>query len=145
VAIPLWQQCNLQEVEKITIKLLGKGLVLTADVPKGTLLLASKAYAVVFDEKSDDDDIPPVILNSVNLVTNEVCECSKLPLCIVETIQKLKREPETAKDLYGLYAGNEDRNMPTIEGVIDSGRIERICSFNAFAPCDSRNVNIFHH
>jgi hypothetical protein len=66
-------------------------------------------------------------------------------MCIVETIQKLKREPQTAKELYGLYAGNETWSMPTMEGVIDSGRIERICSLNWFNPIDDdRKVKLLY-
>jgi hypothetical protein len=109
----------------------------TEDVPKGTLLLAEKAYAIAFEQT--DDSLRT--LYSVNLITNEENNGSKL-LCMIEAIQKLKREPQTANQLYGLYAGKETSNiqMPTMEEVIDAGRIERICSLNSFAPCDGRNV-----
>jgi hypothetical protein len=111
----------------------------TEDVPKGTLILAEKAYAIVFEPA--DDSLGT--LTSVNLITNETNKRSSV-LCIIEAIQKLKREPQTANQLYGLYAGEGDPSwqMPAMEGVIDAGRIERICSLNSFAPCDGRNVKI---
>jgi hypothetical protein len=65
----------------------GKGLVVTEDVPKGTLLFAEKAYAIAF-ERADD----PLPLQSLNFVTNELNNGTNV-LCIIETIQKLKREP----------------------------------------------------
>jgi hypothetical protein len=119
----------------------GKGLIVTEDVPKGTLLLAEKAYAIAF-EPTDDS----LRTHSLNLIGNGMITNSNV-LCIIEAIQKLKREPQTANQLYGLYAGKETSNMPMPqEGVIDAGRIERICSLNSYSPfdCDSRHVKRFY-
>jgi hypothetical protein len=110
----------------------------TEDVPKGTLLLAEKAYAIAFDNV---DDLSLRTLCSVNLITKEA-NMSSNALCIIEAIQKLKREPQTANQLYGLYVGKQTSNIPTMEGVIDTGRIERICSLNCFNPRDDRKVKI---
>jgi hypothetical protein len=101
--------------------------------------LAEKAYAIAFEQADN-----PLPLQSLNFVTNELNDGSNV-LCIIETIQKLKKEPQTAKELYGLYAGVGDPSwtMQTMEGVIDAGRIERICSLNSFAPSDNKvNVNV---
>jgi hypothetical protein len=106
------------------LKNTGKRLVVTEDVPKGTLLLAEKAYAIAF-------------------VTEQMPNSSQL-ICMIETVQKSKREPGTAKELYGLYAAGEgvEPNMPMpMEGVIDTGRIERICSLNCFESFDDRETN----
>jgi hypothetical protein len=88
-------------------------------VPKGTLLLAEKAYAFATE----------------GAIFSDV-------LFMIEAIQKWKREPQTAKDLYGLMGEGIDRNMPMpMEGVIDTGRIKRICYLNCNKP-DDRKVNL---
>jgi hypothetical protein len=118
----------------------------TQDVPKGTLLLAEKAYAMA----SQQDLIRMSSMKKVrgyNLITNELNETSQM-LCKTEVIQKLRREPNTAPALYGLYAGEGvDRTMPIpMDGVIDTGRIERICSLNWFGTDSSdedQMVNFF--
>jgi hypothetical protein len=121
---------------------IGKGLLVTEDVPAGTLLLAEKAYAIVLEE--GNNDTTKSLSYSLNLVTHELNTCKQL-MCIIEAIQKLKREPQTAKELYGLYGGDEAWSMPTMEGVIDSGRIERICSLNWFNPIDDdRKVKLLY-
>lgn len=84
---------------------IGKGIVVTQSVSKGTLLFASKAYAIAFPSRSS------IILNT-NLITNETQKGTQVQ-CVIESIQKLKRSPSTAAELYALWAGpNSRRDEP---------------------------------
>uniref|UniRef100_A0A914DRS6 Uncharacterized protein n=1 Tax=Acrobeloides nanus TaxID=290746 RepID=A0A914DRS6_9BILA len=104
----------------------GKGLVVTEDVKKGTLLLVSKAYALSYDKNEDK-----TLCVGFNMMT-KTCVSTTQVHVIIETIQKLKKNPQTAKELYSLYAGDLDRDEKISAGVIDAGRIERICLYNCF-------------
>jgi hypothetical protein len=99
-------------------------------VPKGTLLLASKAYAIGFEGPQN-----------ANMVDKMSVEQRTQRMCWLETIQKLKRVPQTAKELYSLWAGDEfDRQNVPPEGIIDTGRIRSIVIMNGFEPMDDRKV-----
>uniref|UniRef100_A0A915D840 SET domain-containing protein n=1 Tax=Ditylenchus dipsaci TaxID=166011 RepID=A0A915D840_9BILA len=106
----------------------GKGLVASRDVPRGTLLLVSKAFSIAYK-----DELPNAELFCVNLLTNKADRPSQT-LNIIRTIQTLKCNPAMAADLYALFAGNLPRNhrIPA-DKVIDAGRIENLCSFNCFS------------
>jgi hypothetical protein len=113
-------------------------------VPKGTLLLSSKAYAIGFVRY--EDNTCTTMSQSLNVIKKmaAIKQRSHM-LCMLETIQKLKREPQTAKELYGLYAGDEfDRQNVPMEGIIDTSRINRICILNGCEPMDDRKVHFFH-
>lgn len=109
---------------------LGQGLIATEDVKAGTLLMASKAYAV----GSARDVQSGTVLLSVNLIT-QTANRSTQAQCTVAAVQKLRRNPQTAWEVYAIYAGEDDaERVPPPAGVIDSGRIERILCYNAFMP-----------
>lgn len=78
----------------------GKGLIVTEDVPKGTLVLAEKAFAFAScdDFKGNLTTVDQFGIPAPNFKT--------LGLLIIETIQKLQRNPQQAKMLYSLYAGD---------------------------------------
>uniref|UniRef100_A0A914CFG9 Tetratricopeptide repeat protein n=1 Tax=Acrobeloides nanus TaxID=290746 RepID=A0A914CFG9_9BILA len=102
----------------------GKGLVVTQDIKKGTLLFASKAYSMAHEKFMNYPKS-----QGYNLFTDEVI-CNTQFGLITETVQKLKRDPGSAKELYALYAGELKRDEMLPNGVIDAGRIEQICSLN---------------
>jgi hypothetical protein len=83
----------------------------TQSISKGTLLIASKAYAIAFPNRSS-------IILSTNLVTNEGKEGTQVQ-CIIDTVQKLKQNPSTASELYALWAGPKSRDEPIVpDGVL---------------------------
>ncbi|RUS35526.1 hypothetical protein BC938DRAFT_480333 [Jimgerdemannia flammicorona] len=91
----------------------GRGMVATKEIAEGSLLMCSKAFAVVFEEKSVHD-------------------------IVIKIVDKLKKEPWVATELYDLYAGP---NMPpmstnctnaTEAAEIDIARITNIVIENSF-------------
>jgi hypothetical protein len=99
----------------------GKGLVETADVPMGSLLLAETAFAL-----SDD----------VEDVGYDVRSGEMTPPCYVRLVSRVVEAGERCPNsrLYSLYADTDyDRGESVPVGVVDTARIERICNFNAFA------------
>ncbi|RUS20899.1 hypothetical protein BC937DRAFT_94090 [Endogone sp. FLAS-F59071] len=72
----------------------GRGMMATENIVEGTLLLCSKAFAIVFeDEREKHVEIP----TNASIVSRIVC--------------KLQNEPLATADIYNLYAGP---NMPPI-------------------------------
>ncbi|KAH7716356.1 hypothetical protein AAVH_16253 [Aphelenchoides avenae] len=87
----------------------GKGVVATTDVKKGTLLLVSKALAIVGDGQS---------VGAVALAVKE----------------KLKRRPEMTGDVNALYDGNpREAEAPPPQGIPDIDRLAKICKYNCFS------------
>jgi hypothetical protein len=104
--------------------------VATEDVKAGTLLMASKAYAT---GSSGPQDRHPL---SFNFLADGVKrpDFTSTGVCIHAIVRELRRNPQTASELYALYAGDEGEvgdGLPA-GGVIDVGRIQRICHYNAF-------------
>lgn len=85
----------------------GKGIVASQDVKKGTLLIVSKAFAVVDNDYAADTALPRAILG--------------------------KLTPETARDVSALYDG-KDRStaQPEPPGNPSLERLIAVCKFNAF-------------
>uniref|UniRef100_A0A914EKB5 SET domain-containing protein n=1 Tax=Acrobeloides nanus TaxID=290746 RepID=A0A914EKB5_9BILA len=115
-------------VEVADIPNKGKGLVVTRDVPRGTLLLVSKAFNLTYDQDRNNSHLIPY-----NMLTKEM-DTGVEAVNILETVQALKRNPQRTRELYDLYAGDCNRDEEIPEGVVDVGRIENICTFNAFMP-----------
>jgi hypothetical protein len=96
--------------------------------------VASKAFAIGFDQGDTFGSVGPVSYSP------------SLFAMTYETIQTLAREPQRAKELYGLYAGDKlhmkrnKRNVPT-EGVIDIERIGHICAINGIVAKHDQWVN----
>jgi tetratricopeptide (TPR) repeat protein len=82
----------------------GKGLIVTADVREGTLLLAVKAVVVAQTAKQEH-----------RLVS--------------ELVQLLRRNPYRTDELYQLYSGEIPRE-PIPSGIIHVDRIKEICARN---------------
>jgi hypothetical protein len=92
----------------------GKGMVVTRDMERGELLLASKAFSL-----SNIDNI-----NSTGV--------SQLASLVINTITALKNCPAMAKYVYSLYAGSSDRSVSLPNGIVDTDRIWQICVYNRF-------------
>jgi tetratricopeptide (TPR) repeat protein len=105
----------------------GKGLVASADIPKGTLLIGSKAFSLSYNPQDDFILIPRDFLRKLILRKTAY-------LNITKTIQTLKNNPHRASELYSLYSYSYDRKEIIEDNIIDTGRIEEICLFNSFQP-----------
>lgn len=114
----------------ISVSIAGNGLVAIRDVKAGTLLLVSKAYATGSSGPRDNHPL------SFNFLVDGLKrpDFTSTGVCINNAVQKLRHNPQTAGELHSLYAGDSgemDGELPA-EGVIDVGRIQRICNYNAF-------------
>ncbi|KAH7698866.1 hypothetical protein AAVH_34036 [Aphelenchoides avenae] len=88
-----------------------KGFVATQDVKKGTLLMVSKAFAIVND-------------NTTAAVARGVAD-------------KLQLRPEMAAEINALYDGNERTpDAPIDQGIPDIERLSRICHYG-WGKCGS--------
>ncbi|RUS23993.1 hypothetical protein BC938DRAFT_474294 [Jimgerdemannia flammicorona] len=111
----------------------GRGIVATQDVRPGTLLMCSKAYAIVFKE-----ELAKVHIRHIDDLPMHKNYLSKTYL-ITKIAHRVQQEPWTTRELYDLYAGVDlppfiDQN-PEIEGSqIDMARIEGITLANCFKP-----------
>ncbi|KAI1698325.1 SET domain-containing protein [Ditylenchus destructor] len=115
------------EISEIAHK--GKGIIASRDIKKGTLLMVSKAFSMIYDE-----DHPGIDLLSTNLIT-KIADMKCSALNVIGTVQTLLRNPQRADELYGLHTGkNFEETGEVPKGVIDVGRIESICSMNGFEP-----------
>ncbi|KAI1727070.1 SET domain-containing protein [Ditylenchus destructor] len=81
----------------------GKGMVAIYDIPKGTLLMGSKALSM-----SNEQDL------------------------VAETVEVLKRNPHRLEDVYSLYAGDSPRDVDIPKDRINVDRISKICLYNSF-------------
>lgn len=78
----------------------GKGLIVTENVSKGTLILVEKAFTITFDDDYKGN------MKSINSTRKETMHSFKTHgLNMIETIQALWRNPYKAEMLYSLYAG----------------------------------------
>lgn len=120
-------------IEIIDIEGKGKGVVASRDLVKGTLLLVSKAFSFSIRNMTDENNNSnKSVIMSINLITKRADGDMTQGLNLVETVQTLKCNPQRAKELYSLYAGDLDRSENIDMNIIDIERIEKICSFNSF-------------
>lgn len=102
----------------------GQGLSVTSNVPEGTLLLASKVFAVSSPDK--ESSVPVVFDFSRRLILTKSESCF-----IPEAIRTIRLNPQRTSQLYQLYAGD---HPPIVlpDGIIDPGRINEIVTLNSF-------------
>ncbi|KAI1728148.1 SET domain-containing protein [Ditylenchus destructor] len=81
----------------------GKGMVAINDIPKGTLLMGSKALSM-----SNEQSL------------------------VAETVEVLQRNPHRLEDIYSLYAGDSPRDIDIPKDRINVDRISKICLYNSF-------------
>ena len=100
-------------IEVVDIPGRGKGIVVTKDVKKGTLLLAAKSYVTDFRAHN----------------------VGKLVQMIFE---KLQKNPQSKNELFSLYAGDSfprEESIPTDPKMIEE-RLVKIVQLNAFGVPD---------
>ncbi|KAH7731125.1 TPR domain protein [Aphelenchoides avenae] len=111
----------------------GKGLVASRTIKKGTLLIVSKAFSLACENEWEDGR------TFAQVTVGKANDVSKIHLInSIGVIQGLQRNPHRAAELYALYAGDLPRGTNIPEGIIDAGRIERICCYNSFTPVGPR-------
>ncbi|CAG8476297.1 7751_t:CDS:1 [Ambispora leptoticha] len=119
--------------DAIKIKYVGtkgrRGWVAERDIPKHTLLMASKAFEIVYDYENPNflhkDYINRMLINTG---------------LIASIAQRILAEPELAREIYKLYSGpnlipGEKLDENSLKGV-DIKRIEEIVRYNAFKSED---------
>uniref|UniRef100_A0AC34FTA6 SET domain-containing protein n=1 Tax=Panagrolaimus sp. ES5 TaxID=591445 RepID=A0AC34FTA6_9BILA len=113
-------------IEIVNIPGKGRGVIASKDIKAGTLLVVSKAFSSGYSQ-----DFPE------NLHSVSQKDGSQM-LQVIKTMENLKNNPQRAKEVYDLYAG--DMGVEEIpEGVIDAARIHRISEINRFAGDASAN------
>jgi tetratricopeptide (TPR) repeat protein len=113
----------------------GKGLVATRLIRPGELLVVSKAFSISFVS-----ECTKVFLVSANMITKRG-DVNTQVVNVIDAIINLKNNPKIANDIYSLYSGSSDRSVDIPYGVVDTGLIEKICSFNTFAVDDKGILN----
>ena len=87
---------------------LGRGIIASEDIPKGTLLVVSKAFAYGCSK-----DFPGTLI-AINLIRKDVGFAANM-LKVVRIMRNLQNNPRMAKQIYGLYAGptvDSDEKVP---------------------------------
>jgi hypothetical protein len=82
---------------------------------------------------------------AVNLI-QETADGMANKLQMIHAIEQLRKNPQRAKELYSLYAGDSFNDEEIPEGVIDTARIEQISVRNRFGsenikPTNMKNQN----
>ncbi|RNA10786.1 isoform A [Brachionus plicatilis] len=112
----------------------GRGFVAKVDIPKNTLLVASKALSISFDSEF----VKKYCLISYNLMNrtaNNNSQCKNL----FDLIYRMRFDPYLSDQVYSLYAGKKfNQNKLPPNGIIDTERIEAIHTFNSFKSDDLR-------
>ncbi|KAH7718606.1 TPR domain protein [Aphelenchoides avenae] len=110
-------------VEVVSVPGKGKGIISREHIPRGTLLIVSKALACSGTNDFDEYEQP----------ADETPEASALRRNKIRLVQTLRRNPQWTRDVYSLYAGDQSpRDEMIPEGIIDMRRIHEIHRFNAF-------------
>ncbi|CAL8144137.1 unnamed protein product [Orchesella dallaii] len=127
------------KVEKILGK--GRGLVAAEDLPPAKLILACRAFEVIFLDTGSPDPEESLSLESKDALENgnfKVEDDKTLNFLARKIYDRLIRNPEKRVDFYQLHAGNdlgyveippESKEIPEL----DMERIYGICKTNTFA------------
>ncbi|KAG8995510.1 hypothetical protein FRB90_000169 [Tulasnella sp. 427] len=134
------------EVVAISSRGGGRGVVTTADVVAGQLLVVSKAFVSAFPEDCDPPEIL-LIQNLIKMVAQHGCGA----LLGTKVAERIAGDPSCAQLVYDLYAGPSFPSPPSsyvmdrapsngierylnFDVPVDISRIEGVLSFNAFRP-----------
>jgi hypothetical protein len=106
----------------------GRGMVATRDIKAGELLLAEKAYAVVYPGGD-------TVRLGMDFKRGEVYTTPKVKL-VSAVVRNLLDRPLLARQLYSLYAGPshvvlDPLGTEKVSGDINVGRIEEIITYNS--------------
>lgn len=112
----------------------GRGFVANVDIPKSTLLIASKALSISFDHEFLNKNCL-ISYNLLNRTIDKNSQCQNL----MNLIYRMRFDPYLSNQVYSLYAGSKfNRDTLVPNGIIDTERIEAICTFNSFKSDDLR-------
>ncbi|KAG8990512.1 hypothetical protein FRB90_001735 [Tulasnella sp. 427] len=124
----------------------GRGIIATADLEPGQLLVVSKAFVAAFPEDCDPPEIH-LIQNLITMTAKYGCGSS----LGTKVAERIAGDPGCARLVYDLYAGPSFPPPPSnyvleqaqstgveryldFDVPVDIARIEAILSFNAFRP-----------
>nr|CAG8618644.1 14977_t:CDS:2 [Entrophospora candida] len=114
----------------------GRGWFAKCKIPEGTLLMASKAFGVVYVNEAP----PSLNLDFSNKIMKEATEIQ----LITNIAQKLNTEPDFCKEVYKLYAGPGlvpgKKLSKGASHSVDINRIEKILQYNSFGLRDHWHV-----
>ena len=122
------------KIELVNLGKKGRGFVAKVDIPKSTLLVASKALSISFDLEF----VNKYCLISYNLLSRTLDKNSQYQN-LMNLIYKMRFDPYLSRQVYSLYAGanfSQDTLVPN--GIIDTERVESLCTFNSFKSDDLR-------
>jgi tetratricopeptide (TPR) repeat protein len=114
------------EIQEISGK--GRGIVATKDISPGTLLIAAKAFSVVYGTEKDT-------LNKcihLNLASDKAISPTSYKL-MSRILQKMQTNASFAAKVYELCSGKESENSKVDGHIFDPDLIEKICQMNAFS------------
>jgi tetratricopeptide (TPR) repeat protein len=116
-------------IEIVEIEGKGKGVIVTKNVKRGTLLMASKAIAVTAPV--------PSFGTSFQFGTSTMAISGDAAFwTAAKAVQFLRKNPHRAAEVYSIWAGRSRRDDVIPDGVIDTGRIYRSCQASGFKePC----------
>uniref|UniRef100_A0AC34FKY4 SET domain-containing protein n=1 Tax=Panagrolaimus sp. ES5 TaxID=591445 RepID=A0AC34FKY4_9BILA len=98
----------------------GRGIIASENIKAGTLIVVSKAFSSGYSQ-----DFP----GSLNGLTPQQASQA---LQFNKTMMKLQKNPQKAKELYQLFAGDMDTSEEIPKGIIDADRLHRISELNRF-------------
>ena len=107
----------------------GRGIVASQDISPGTLIIAAKAFAVVYG--TEHDSINNCI--HLNISSNKVISPQQYQL-ISRILARMENNPSLSPSVYQLCSGNENEYFTNIDSnVLDPNLINKICQKNAFS------------
>ncbi|XP_035707135.1 uncharacterized protein LOC110848474 isoform X2 [Folsomia candida] len=117
----------------------GRGVVARQDIAKGTIILTTRAFEIIFDTDDEDDDLE-----------NAIAQRMRLDSKLIPTVYQLHAGKEMGC-LFASYITNSEnhhksKNNDNNDGTtmkIDLKRIEKICTMNSFG--NSKNSSGYGH
>lgn len=108
----------------------GRGLFATKNIKHGDVVMVEKAFCVRFgDELGRDYSV------LININTDRI-ECGTHAECLHETIDKLRHNPDQARDFFDLCDGGrfKGKKVRSIDGtvVVDAFQVQAIAELNGF-------------
>ncbi|KAI6171541.1 Isoform A [Aphelenchoides bicaudatus] len=121
-------------IEIVDVSGKGKGVVAKNDISKGTLIMVSKAFSTGY--KKDFDGM----LLTLNVIRKGQ-ENAASKLQIIKAIEKVRKNPSTAKEVYSLYSGDFSRDEDIPNDAADVARIEQVSAYNRFGDYENGKNN----
>lgn len=89
---------------------LGRGVIASKDIKKGTLLAVSKAFASGYQQ----DAVQPLM--SINMISNKADGIAN-KLQMIRAVDNLRKNPQMTREVYSLYAGDLPLDEEISEGL----------------------------